>query len=35
MQPKRIALALLLALSLAPALWAGVERIDMQVKGMT
>jgi hypothetical protein len=35
MQAKRIMLFLLFALSLAPALEAGVERIDLQVLGMT
>ncbi len=35
MKAQRVALFLLLALSLAPALQAGIERADLQVQGMT
>ena len=35
MQTKRIFLTLFMAISLAATLWAGVERIDMRVEGMT
>jgi hypothetical protein len=35
MQTRRIALFLLLALSVAPALRAGIEQIDLRVQGMT
>ncbi len=32
---KRLGILLLLVLSLVPAAWAGIERIDLQVQGMT
>ena len=35
MQRKRLLFLLLLVLSLTPALWAGVERVELQVQGMT
>ncbi len=35
MQTRRIALFLLLAFTMAPAVWAGIEQIDLQVQGMT
>ncbi len=35
MHARRIGLLLLLALSLAPAVQAGIERVDLQVEGMT
>lgn len=35
MNIKKVGLAILLGLLLTPALWAQVERIDLQVQGMT
>ncbi len=36
MQRKRITLALLATLSLAPLVWSGsIERVDLRVEGMT
>jgi len=35
MQSLRCFLVLLLALGLAPSLRAGIERIDLQIEGMT
>ncbi len=35
MPMKQMAAALLIVLALAPGLWAGIERIELQVQGMT